>query len=403
MREGWRRVPLGTVARLNIDRVPVLSSRRYPIAGVLNAGQGVFERETIDGSQTNYGALHRLHTGDLVMRKLTAWEGPITTVPAAFDGFFVSPEFPTYTLRDGLAPAFMRLICQQPEFWEAMRLRSTGTVQRRKRVNPGQLLKVVIDLPPAGEQRRIVDLVSAIDMTVRAANDEAAMAHAAYRTLARDLVEDRRWTRRPLGEAVDVRMGRQRSPQHATGDYMIPYLRAANVNDGSMKLHDVLRMNFTPVEQQTFGLRAGDVLVTEGCGSLSQLGASARWSGEIVGVVGFQNTLIRLRSKNGVTSAGFVHHLARHAQAVGWWARIASGTNIFHIGSRRAEILAVPVPPVEAQESLAAMLDAANQLVQSARAYSERLTSVRSAVLLDLLSGDHEIPGSYDRVLDGAA
>jgi type I restriction enzyme, S subunit len=80
MREGWRRLPLGKVAVLDIDRVTVESDHSYTVAGVLNAGNGLFPRETIGGSATNYPALYRLHTDQLVMRKLTAWEGPITTV-----------------------------------------------------------------------------------------------------------------------------------------------------------------------------------------------------------------------------------------------------------------------------------------------------------------------------------
>ena len=50
------------------------------------------------------------------MRKLTAWEGPITIVDEEYDGYFVSPEFPTFTLNQHfIEPSYMRLICQTPE------------------------------------------------------------------------------------------------------------------------------------------------------------------------------------------------------------------------------------------------------------------------------------------------
>ena len=94
----WEAVPLGDVATLDIDRVALQPDEEYRLAGVLIAGQGLFWRATIRGRETNYPALHRLHAGHLVMRKLTAWEGPITTVPPEFDGGHVSSEFPTFTL-----------------------------------------------------------------------------------------------------------------------------------------------------------------------------------------------------------------------------------------------------------------------------------------------------------------
>ncbi|SRR6266536_423592 len=148
MRDGWRSVAFGDVARVDIERERVSPEKEYPTAGVLNAGQGMFDRGILPGRVTNYSFLHRLRAGQVVMRKLTAWEGPVTVVPSEFDRFCVSTEFPTFTLnQEYILPEFMRLICQRPSFWLALKERSTGTVQRRKRVSPSALLTVPILLP----------------------------------------------------------------------------------------------------------------------------------------------------------------------------------------------------------------------------------------------------------------
>jgi len=191
MREGWRQVPLGDVARLDIERVPVVPTESYRIAGVLNAGRGLFERETIRGDQTNYPVLHRLRAGQLVMRKLTAWEGPITTVSLEFDGLFVSAEFPTFTLGPELFPEYMALVCERPAFWEAMRDRSAGSVQRRKRVNPAELLRIFVDVPPVAEQRRIVDLVGSAAEAVASADRLVDEVRGALRSLREATID---WT-----------------------------------------------------------------------------------------------------------------------------------------------------------------------------------------------------------------
>lgn len=179
-------------------------------------------------------------------------------------------------------------------------------------------------------------------------------------------------------------MGRQRSPRHAEGEHVIPYLRAANVKDGALVLDDVLTMNFTPAEQTKYQLREGDVLVTEGCGSLSQIGASARWSGEIAGPVAFQNTLLRLRAIDGVSDPAFVYQWARWAFASGIFAETASGSNIFHIGAKRADGLPFPDLAVEEQREIADVLSAVDAAVEALHVESVATVRTRDAYLEDV-------------------
>ncbi|MGW7337396.1 hypothetical protein [Streptomyces sp. NPDC054808] len=135
-------------------------------------------------------------------------------------------------------------------------------------------------------------------------------------------------------------------------------MRAANVKDGALDLTDVKSMNFTPAEQQIFSLRAGDVLVTEGSGSLRSVGASAVWRGEIGEVVCFQNTLLRMRPRPGITDGRFLEWWARSAYGSGLFASVATGANIYHISAERVRTLPIGLPPLEEQRRIAAFLDA---------------------------------------------
>lgn len=396
MPEAWRTVSLGEVARLDIRRVPVDESRRYRIAGVLNSGQGVFERGEISGVETSYPAFHELRADQIVMRKLTAWEGPVAIVPAVFEGYCVSTEFPTFTIdRSALLPEFMAIICQRPPFWQSLRDRSTGTVQRRKRVSPTQFLSVTVELPPIPEQRRIVDLLEAAVSRIEITRKTAASCRALASSLRRDHFYGKSAPSMPAGEFFSVTMGRQRSPKHATGAHVVPYLRAANVKDGHLDLGDVKMMNFNPKEQAKFALQQGDVLVTEGCGSLKQLGASAVWSRELSGPVCFQNTLLRVRARPGLSERGYAYQWARYCFESGVFADIASGTNIFHIGSERTATIPVATVPIEEQQSLVSLVSAVDEAADKAQAVIDSATSVRGALLSDLLSGAHRIPSSY--------
>ncbi|HMS72516.1 MAG TPA: restriction endonuclease subunit S [Baekduia sp.] len=176
------------------------------------------------------------------------------------------------------------------------------------------------------------------------------------------------WQEAELQAVADVTIGRQRSPKYASGPHSVPYLRAANVKDGRLVLDDVLEMSFDSAERVAYGLRPGDVLVTEGCGSLSEVGASARWLGERDDPMCFQNTLLRLRALPGMTTPEFLHQWARWAHHAGIWASISSGTNIFHIGLQRARSLKVQLPPLDEQRRIVDLMDAVDdQIAASSR------------------------------------
>lgn len=186
----------------------------------------------------------------------------------------------------------------------------------------------------------------------------------------------------------EVILGRQRNPQSDSGPYMVPYLRAANVKDGTLDLDDVKSMNFTPAEQRVFGLRPGDVLVTEGSGSLAAIGASAVWNGEVPGRVCFQNTLLRLRPRHD-TDPRFLAWWARAAYANGLFASIATGANIYHLSAERVRALPIALPTLEEQRRIADFLDAETALIDrmlTLRAAQEGLLQERGHAAMHILA-----------------
>ncbi|MGE3413596.1 MAG: restriction endonuclease subunit S [Dehalococcoidia bacterium] len=143
-------------ASLDVDYVVVAEDSYYRVAGVAIAGGGLFWQPTLRGADTRYAKLHRLTSGSLVYRKLTAWEGPIAVVPSEFEGAVVSPEFPTLKVdRELIDLDFLSFLCRQPALHAEMRANSTGTAERRNRLKPADLLQVSIDLPSRQRQREI--------------------------------------------------------------------------------------------------------------------------------------------------------------------------------------------------------------------------------------------------------
>jgi len=158
------------------------------------------------------------------------------------------------------------------------------------------------------------------------------------------------WARPTVSEVGTVRLGRQRSPERMTGRYFTKYLRAANIGPEGLNLADILEMDFTPAEQETFALQAGDVLLAEASGSASHVGRAAIWDAELP-LCCIQNTVIRFRAHAALPEYALT--VFRHYAASGLFARTARGVGILHLGGRRLGELPFPLPPLAEQRRIA--------------------------------------------------
>jgi type I restriction enzyme, S subunit len=155
------------------------------------------------------------------------------------------------------------------------------------------------------------------------------------------------WAWTTIGDAGEIRLGRQRAPQHHNGEDMRPYLRVANVFEGRLDLSDVKSMNFSPDEFEIYRLKTGDVLLNEGQ-SPELLGRPAMYRGEIEDCC-FQNTLLRFRANEGLAPE-FALLVFRHYLRSGRFkqeGRIT--TNLAHLSQTRCAAIEFPVPPAAEQ------------------------------------------------------
>jgi type I restriction enzyme, S subunit len=63
-------IPLSEIARPVVRPIPVVPGTSYRTIGVKWWGEGAYERETIDGSQTAAKTLSIVHEGDLIINKI---------------------------------------------------------------------------------------------------------------------------------------------------------------------------------------------------------------------------------------------------------------------------------------------------------------------------------------------
>jgi len=181
--KAWPNVTLGTVLRNYIDAVPSIQLGTVNLAGVYGFGRGLFQRGPISPLDTTYKAFHRLNAGDFVISSPKAWEGAVARIPEEFDGWFLSPVFPTFRANtEQLDTRYLDWYCKRDAVWRQLQGKAKGMGARRESVSPAQFLSLEIPLPPLLEQQAIVtslDLLAEKTRQLEAHLDAADNASAA--------------------------------------------------------------------------------------------------------------------------------------------------------------------------------------------------------------------------------
>jgi len=162
-------VRLGDALSLDISVVGVKPDSVFQLAGVFGFGRGLFSRGYLSGADTGYGRLHHLRAGQVVMSRLKAFEGAIAVVPREFDGFVLSPEFPTFSPNPELVhPGYLEMLCRWQGTVQLLRTASRGMGARRERVSAEAFLEIEVPLPDIERQRHLAGIYSRGHQTVHA-------------------------------------------------------------------------------------------------------------------------------------------------------------------------------------------------------------------------------------------
>ncbi|GAA4722326.1 hypothetical protein GCM10025782_20350 [Pedococcus ginsenosidimutans] len=321
-------------------------------AGYLYAREGAADRQ--HASESTERRSLRIDRNQLVINPMWLTGG---SVAISEQSGAVSPDYRVFGCPPGVLPRYLHHLLRSKPYMDQYNLFVRANTTFDRRIQQDDLDQLPLWLPPFDQQQRIADFlddrVARIDRITEARSGQRKELELHRRGALVEAIFHDRDRLVPCSQLSEIRLGRQRSPQHESGDHMVPYLRSANVGDGRIDLGDVKRMNFTPDEQRVFGLQPGDILVTEGSASPDAVGASATWEGDIGGAVCFQNTLIRLRARPNC-SPDFLAVWARASHAAGAARVFAGGASILHLGSEGMSRLQMPLLPLGEQRSRAA-------------------------------------------------
>jgi len=152
----WPEVELGAVVKPVSRFEAPLPGTNYRQIGVRLWGGGAYERETIDGSGTQYKQLLRVAESDIVVNKIWARNGSVAVVTRELHGCYGSPEFPTFEIDTRrLLPRWFHWLTKSPTVWRQCDMQSRGT-SGKNRLRPEKFLRIKIPLPAPELQRQVV-------------------------------------------------------------------------------------------------------------------------------------------------------------------------------------------------------------------------------------------------------
>jgi restriction endonuclease S subunit len=183
----------------------------------------------------------------------------------------------------------------------------------------------------------------------------------------------------PLEDLCDLCSGITKGRKiDSTVTVEVPYMAVANVQDGSLKLDNVKTIEATPEEIHRYQLMPGDLLLTEG-GDPDKLGRGAIWNGEISSCI-HQNHIFRARKASQHVDMEYLAHLVSSPYGKRYFLRQSKQT------TGQLKRFPVPLPPLEEQRRIAAILDVSQKLQRLHRQRIESLYRLRQSMYRKLFS-----------------
>lgn len=301
---------------------------------------------------------------------------------------------------------FKSLILQEdqlPEFWYYLLLHSTEYLRANsggstfQELSGGALKKLRFTIPPIKAQRRIVDLIGAVDDVIAASETSKA---AATRILdgSRRIVSTA--ATRALGELAIMRSGpswKAADEKKEPAEGYEPVLGITNTPPGlRLDLGDKRFVASLPASVQR--LDDASLVMIRTNGNRSRIGNIYRATKDVEGfaVSAFQ---IALRPHRQQDAAFLYWYLGSSGVQAAISENASGSTGLGNIAIGWLKKLAVPVLSSEEMARYVGKCEAAAAVVQATDDELTELRRLRSNLLSALLSGEHEIPSSYDAML----
>jgi len=397
LKSDWRQVPIRSVVRQVRESVRTQPNNSYRLLGVRWYGQGPFIREEVTTASSKATRLYPVRPGQFIYNRLFAWKGSFGVVAGDLDGCFVSGEFPLFESDPSqLLVDYLFLYMNRPSVWESIEIESTGSTSvSRNRWKEERFLEKLILLPSTAEQRRIVDLMSSVDSYVAALQQQADAARSARSAVLSELLsaggDD--WTETTLGDIVEF--GRERlDPRLLNPDELLCHWSIPALDEFNGPITEPAKQ----IGSHKFRVKQNAVIYSLLNPRIPRFALVAGGANVVC------STEFAVMYPSSKVDPRFLFVLGSSSLFQANVASSANGTTKSRERVRPSDLegMQVRLPPIDVQQSIVDVVFSMDEVTQSADKAVVDAKNLRSGLLSDLLSGAHEIPESYDRLLGAA-
>jgi type I restriction enzyme S subunit len=385
MRKGWTETTLDGIAEY-LNGYPFKPSDLGEVGTpVVRIKQLLDPNEPLDRAVISIPQKNVLKDGDIVF----SWSGTLAVRIWNRGPAFLNQHLFKVVEREGVTRNYLPLVIEHAI--EELEEKSHGTTM--KHITKQTLLPHKINLPPLQEQKRIVDLISSVDSYINALQQQAGNARKSRNAVLHEMLSagGDGWEKVELGKIADVRDGTHDSPKPSITGY--PLITSKNITGNRLSFKDtylVSEKNFFEINKRSKVDRF-DILIS------------------MIGTVG-QAVLISEDPIFAIKNVGLIKtgdpelstFLAAYLNSVDGQSQITSrttGSTQKFIGLGSLRTLLVPLPPISERTRIIEIVVAMDEAIAIMEVTIAETKKLRSGLLSDLLSGDHEIPPSYDKIM----
>ena len=355
------RVCLGDVAREVKQKAPV--GQELPTVGLEHLDPDEIELTRWDENiETTF--TKAFSKGQVLFGRRRAYLRKAAVAP--FDGI-CSGDITVIAAKDGLSPRLLPFIVQNENLFDHAVTNSAGSLSPR--VKWQSLSQFEFELPSAVKQEELADILWTAQETrshykrLLAACDDVVKSQF-VEMFGDPKLEPNKWSTKTLGEVCATRLGKMLDAKKQTGKCSYPYLANTNVQWFHFNLTDLRQMDFSDEDRIEFGLKNGDIMVTEG----GEIGRCAIWREEIPNCY-FQKAVHRVRCDSEVLLPEYFVWCFKMKADLGLFESYVSQSTIAHLTGKKIKQVPIPLPPLALQQEFAdfaASVDKSKFAVQKA-------------------------------------
>ena len=361
-RTKWKKTTLGDVCdEISVRIDNPASSRHARFVGLEHFESGDLKIRRWGSTEDLESAMKVFSSGDVLFARRNAYLKRASL--ADFDGVCSGDAIVLRERHEAIVPGFLAFVLNTNCFWEFAIANAAGTMSRR--VNGKTLMRFEFDLPPLEQQRRIAEILWAMDEVVITfedglrANDEALIAN--LRAMFGNGVGKERFKVVPLSSIARLQTGIAKGKKYpaSVSTVELPYLRVANVQDGHLNLSEMKSIVIPETDKDKYLLRNGDVVICEG-GDFDKVGRGAIWRDQVADCL-HQNHVFSLRANSSTILPEFLALQLASPYGKRYFLGCAKKTsNLASINSTQVKAFPFQVPPLKEQRSF--IIDAAKLL-----------------------------------------